>query len=95
VTILTVQSRKARAQWRTMLDVVLSGDSDVVIERNGKAVAVLIPIRDYQDLQEELDDLRATRRADAAYAEFKNDPDSGKPWAEVRNELVSEGLLDE
>ena len=95
MTNTTVQSRKARAQWRTLLDAVLAGDSDVVIERNGKAVAVLIPVEDYQELQEALDDLRATRRANAAYADYKNHPESGKPWSEVREELVSEGLLDE
>ena len=95
MTITTVQSRKARAQWRTLLDAVLAGDSDVVIERNGKAVAVLIPVEDYQELQETLDELRATRRANAAYAEYKNHPESGKPWSEVRHELVSEGMLDE
>ena len=95
MTITTVQSRKARAQWRTLLDAVLAGDSDVVIERNGKAVAVMIPMEDYQELQEALDDLRATRRANAAYAEYRDNPDSGRPWLEVRDELVSEGKLDE
>ena len=95
MTITTVQSRQARAQWRTLLDEVLAGEFDVVIERNGKAVAVLIPVEDYQELQEALDDLRATRRANAAYSEYKNNPESGRPWSEVRTELVNERLLDE
>jgi len=95
MTITTVQSRQARAQWRTLLDEVLAGESDVVIERNGKAVAVLIPMEDYQELQEALDDLRSTRRANAAYAEYKIHPESGRSWSEVREELVKEGKLDE
>jgi len=95
MTITTAQSRKARAQWRTLLDEVLAGDSDVVIERNGKAVAVMIPVEDYQELQEALDDLRATRRANAAYAEYQSNPHGGRPWSKVRDELVSEGKLGE
>ena len=95
MTIMTVQSRKAREQWRNLLDEVLAGDADVVIERNGKAVAVMIPVEDYLEMQEALDELRANRRANAAYTEYRNHPESGRPWAEVREELVSEGKLDE
>lgn len=95
MTITTIQSRQARTQWRSLLDVVQAGDADVMIVRNGKAVAVLIPVEDYQGLQEALDDLRAARRVSEAYAEYQAKPESAKPWAEVRAELVSEGKLDE
>lgn len=95
MSIVTVNSREARARWRDLLDQVLAGSSDVVVERNGKPVAAIIPIQDYRELQEELDDLRAARRANAAYEAWKNDPSTGKPWTELRTSLVSEGLLDE
>ena len=60
--ILTINSREARIKWRDLLDKVYAGSSDVVIERNGKPVAVLILVEDYEELKDELDDLRSARR---------------------------------
>jgi prevent-host-death family protein len=95
MSITVIKSREARAQWRTLLDAVLTGQADVVIERNGKAVAAMIPIEDYTQLLDELDDLRAARRAAEAYAEYRAHPAGGKSWSELRADLVSEGRLDE
>ncbi len=95
MTITTVQSREARTQWRSLLDKVQAGGMDVLIERNGKPVAVLIPIEDYQEMQDALDELRASRRVSEAYAEYQAHPESARTWEEVRSELVKEGKLDE
>lgn len=95
MTIETVNSREARVKLRDLLDKVFSRTADIVIERNGKPIAALIPIEDFEMLQDELDDLRATRRAAAAYEAWKLEPESGQPYAGVRAELVAEGLLDE
>jgi prevent-host-death family protein len=95
MTVETVNVREVRARLRDLLDKILSGDTDFVIERNGKPIAALIPIGDFEELQEELDDLRAARRAEAAYAEWRRDPSVARPYSEVRAELVEEGLLDE
>jgi prevent-host-death family protein len=94
MTLTIVKSRQARQEWRDMLDKVQTGE-DVIIERNGKRVAAVIPAEDYELLQEELEDLRIARRAGIAYESWKNNPDTGKPYVEFRSQLVDEGLLDE
>jgi prevent-host-death family protein len=95
MSITVVKSREARAQWRDLLDAVLAGKADVVIERNGKAVAAMIPIEDYTQLLDELDDLRAARRAAETYAEYRREPGSGRAWEDLRRELIEAGQLDE
>lgn len=95
MAIEIISSREARTNWRDVLDKVLTRSADVVIERSGKPVAVLIPVEDYEQLQEELDDLRAARRAAAAYEEYKRDLSTARPYEEIREELVKDGLLDE
>jgi prevent-host-death family protein len=94
MNLKAIKSGDARQSWRGLLDRVLKGE-DVLIERNGKAVAVLIPVEDYEALQEELEELRAARRADVVYQAWKQDSSLGKPYHQVREELVQEGLLDE
>jgi len=93
MSVLTINSREARSNFRSLLDRILAG-GDVVIERNGKAVAVLIPVEDYQDIQDELDDLRASRRAVALYESWKNDRAVARPLDDIEAELIEEGLLD-
>ena len=95
MTVTTIDSREARSQWRSLLDATSAGDADVVITRYGKPVSVLIDYEDWLAIQEELDELRAVRRADVAYEEYLRDPSSARPYAEIRAELVAEGLLDE
>lgn len=63
----TVKSGEARTRFRDLLDQVLSGKGDVVIERNGKNVAVMIPAADYEQIREKLEILRAVREAAATY----------------------------
>jgi len=95
MSILTINSREARIKWRDLLDKVYAGSADVVIERNGKPVAVLIPIEDYEELQDELEDLRSARHVAALYEAWKQDPSSGRAWEEVEADLIDKGLLDE
>lgn len=73
------------------------GANDIVIHLNEQPVAVLIPFRDYQALRQEeiLADIRDGREAEAVYQEWLRDPDTARPYAEFRAELVAEGLLDE
>jgi prevent-host-death family protein len=95
MAVETVSSREARANWRDLLDKVLTRSADVVIERNKQPVAVLIPVDDYEELQEELDNLRAARRAGEIYEEWKQDPSTARPLEDVETELIARGLLDE
>ena len=94
MTITKINSGDARIKWRDLLDQVYAGAADVIIERNGKEVAVLIPVIDYQALHEELEELRSARQASAAYAEWLRDPSVARPWEEVEAELIKKGLLD-
>jgi prevent-host-death family protein len=91
--IETVNSRTARENWRDLLDNIVAG-GDVVIERNGKPVAAMIPIDDFNALQDHLEDLRDARRVAEIYEAYKRDPSAARPYEEVRSEMVRDGLLD-
>ena len=90
----TVNSREVRRILRDLLDAAHKGDSDTVIERNGRPVAALIPYEDYEALLDELDDLRAGRRAQAAVDAWEKDRSLGRPWEDVKAEMIEDGLLD-
>ena len=66
----------------------------MVITRHGKPAAALIDYDDYHALQEELEELRSARRAHAALDRWRQDPASGSPYAQIRQELIADGLLD-
>jgi len=68
--------------------------AETVIERYGRPTAVVMPFVDYEALADELDDVRAARRAAVAYAAWQRDPDLGTPLDQVEAELRAEGLLD-
>lgn len=93
MTIKVIKSGEARIHWRDVLDQVFAGKGDVVIERSGKNVAVLIPAVDYEQIHEMLDELRSAREAAAAYDEWKGDPNVARPWAEVDAELSARDKL--
>jgi len=88
-----LSSEDARIRWRDVLDAAGAG-LDVVIERYGKPMAAVIPIADYEALVEELEALRAGRRAQEALQAWREDPSRGRPYAAVRSDLIAEGLLD-
>jgi len=88
MTITRIKSGEARMNWREMIDQVLIGRSDIMIERNGKDVAVLIPAGDYQEIRANLEDLRADRRAAQAYAEWQRDDAVARPWQAIEGEIL-------
>jgi PHD/YefM family antitoxin component YafN of YafNO toxin-antitoxin module len=92
--IKVLNSNTARTQWRDIMDTASGGDADVVVERYGKPMVAVIAYDDFVALQDELDDLRAARRAAEAYEAWKNDPSRARSWEEIEAELVAEGLLD-
>ncbi|MBA4379621.1 MAG: hypothetical protein C0393_02860 [Anaerolinea sp.] len=91
MVITTVKSGEARIKWRDLLDQVLTGKGDVMIERNGKNVAAMIPAVDYEQIQDALEELRAVREAATAYEEWKRNPSVARPWDEVEAELGKTG----
>ena len=94
MTVMTLGSREARARWRDLLDAAHTGSADIVIQRSGRPVAAMIPYADYEALVDELNDLRANRRAIEAYREWQRDPSTARAWEEVRFELLASGRLD-
>jgi prevent-host-death family protein len=81
-----MKSDAVRVAWRDVLDDVADGD-DILVERYNKPVAAVIAYEDYIALQDELDDLRAARRAQAALEAWRKDPSLARPWEEVKAEL--------
>ncbi len=94
MSIQRLESNRARAKWRDVLDVATAGTADVVIERYGKPVVAVIAYEDYMAVSDELDDLRAARRAAAIYEEWKQDPSTARPYTEFRDELLHQGVID-
>ena len=94
MTVRVVESNRARALWREILDKAQAGGEDVIVERYGKKVAAVIAYDDFVAVQDELDDLRAARRAGEAYEEWKQDPGQAVPYEAFRAGLVADGLLD-
>ncbi len=81
-----ISSDQARARWREVLDTAVAG-SDVVVERYGKPAAAIIPYEDFLALAELLEELRDARDAQAALAEWQQDPSTGRAWEDVKAEL--------
>ena len=90
-----VSSREARARWQDLLDIVGGGKEEIIITRNKKPIVALVAFEDYEALREQLEDLRSARRAEEAYRAWQRDDSLARPYAEVREELLAEGLLDE
>ena len=87
-------SNEARIKWREVIDTAATGMADVVITRYGKPVVAVIDYAAFVALQEELDDLRAARRADAAFEEYLYNSAAAQLWEEIRARLAAEGRLD-
>jgi prevent-host-death family protein len=94
---LTIKSGEARAKFRDLLDQVMSGKGDVIIERNGKSAAVMIPAADYEEIRGKLEGVRAVREAASTYASLKSastriNPEEGTAVIplDLYNKLVAE-----
>jgi prevent-host-death family protein len=89
MTVQTLDSNNARARWRDIIDAARAGD-DTVIARYGKPMAAVIPYADYEALLDELDDLRAGRRAREAEEAWERDPSAAqKTLARYIHRIVS------
>ena len=95
MTLWRLSANEARSRWRDIVDAAALGDSDVVVERYGKPMVAIISYEDYVELVDELDDIRAARRAAAAYEAWLQDPSLGRPMEEVEKGLKAEGLFDD
>ncbi len=67
----------------------------ITLTQRGRAAAVMISPEQWNVIIEELEDLRDALDAIEALEEVERDPDSIRPWEEVRQEFVAKGLLDD
>ncbi|MFQ5420072.1 MAG: type II toxin-antitoxin system prevent-host-death family antitoxin [Anaerolineae bacterium] len=86
MTTTVYSSDKARTQWRHVLDAAVAGEN-IIIERYGKPAAAIISFQDFIELEEMLEDLRDIREAQIALEEWRRNPESFRPWEEVKAEL--------
>jgi prevent-host-death family protein len=92
MAMTTLDSNEARLQWRGILD--NANKEDAIITRYGKPVAVVVGYDAWLGVQEELEEFRARQRVQAAIDEWRQDPTTARPWADIQQEMIAEGLLD-
>ena len=85
--MLTYSSKDARQNWRKILDTILMRGQDILIERNGKPAAVIVPVEDYENIREALEEYREGLEAQALYDAWKAGSEASVSIAEARQEL--------
>lgn len=86
MSILTMKSEEARNSWRDMLDHAHTG-GEVVIERYGKPMAVMVNYEQWQAWKR-----RLTRITRERYGEMKSDPSKLVTEEQYQKALQAEGL---
>jgi PHD/YefM family antitoxin component YafN of YafNO toxin-antitoxin module len=94
MSVQVMKSEEARINWRDVLDLTSAGNTDVVIERYGKPTSAVISYAHYQVIQSLLDEIRALNLADEAFQLWKENPARARPYADFRQELIDEDLMD-
>jgi prevent-host-death family protein len=83
-------SRDARKKLRELLDIIMTGDSDVLISSHGRGIAVLIPASDYFAVLDELDELRLGRLAEKLYSNYLEEPTCVKLYEDIRDKILED-----
>ncbi len=94
MTARTMKSDAVRLQWRTVIEAARAG-RDTIVKHYNTPTAVVIPFEDYEAILDELDDIRAARRAEAILEEIERDPSLVQDYDDARAELIAAGALDE
>ena len=89
---VTINSDDVRLQWREVIENV--GKVDTIVTRYRKPTAVVIDYDAWLGVQDELEDFRTRHRIQEAIDEWRRDPSTARPWAEIQQEMIAEGLLD-
>ena len=66
----------------------------VLLQEADKSMAAIISFDDYLALQEELEELRDIRLAEAALKEYRQDPSTAITWDAAKEILRDDGLID-
>jgi len=89
--VVTIDSHAARGQWRDLLDSASKGDA--VITRFAKPIAVMIDYDTWLAVHKYIEAYRRVR-IQREIDEWRRDPSTARPWAEIQAEMIAEGLLD-
>lgn len=81
-----ITASKSEESLARTLNRVASKRERVIVRRNGKNVAAIVPMEDWAAL-EELDDRRDLAAAKKALAEAKQKGEKPIPWAKAKKEL--------
>ena len=91
MAVVTIDSNRARYNWRTVLDAAEKGDA--VITRYGKPIAAVIDHDTWLAVHKYIEAYRRAR-IQREIDEWRRDPSTARPWAEIQQEMIAEGLLD-
>ncbi|MCX7854427.1 MAG: type II toxin-antitoxin system Phd/YefM family antitoxin [Anaerolineae bacterium] len=86
-----VPLRDLQSRLLSILDRLRQGP--VVLTSDDMAAAVMVEPETWNNLLAELEDLRDTLDALGEYESYQK-TGAGRPWREIRSELVQEGRLD-
>ena len=81
-----ITTHKAKESFAEKLNRVVSKQERIIVRRNGKDVAALVPMEDLVSL-EELEDRRDLEEAKRAIADAKRKGEKPIPWAKAKKEL--------
>ena len=81
-----ITTHKAKESFAEKLNRVVSKQERIIVRRNGKDVAALVPMEDLVSL-EELEDRRDLEEAKRALADAKRKGEKPIPWAKAKKEL--------
>ena len=91
MAVVTIDSNRARYNWRTVLDAAEKGDA--VITRYGKPIAAVIDHDTWLAVHKYIEAYRRARIR-REIDEWRRDPSTARPWSEIQAEMIAEGLLD-
>lgn len=87
--VKTVTSEDARTRLRDVMDEVITGESEIIIERHGKPMVAVISYKEFQRIQQQ----REKRRAKLANVRADMEAGNYMTWEQVEAELIAKGVL--
>ena len=89
MTLKTLSSEEARTNLRDVMDEVMTGESEIVIERHGKPTVAVISYREYVRIQKE----RERRREHLIRIKAEMENGNYFTWEQVEAGLKERGLV--
>lgn len=88
ITANVISASVARNTFGQVLSDVDAGRGDVLIQRNNKIIAAIIPASDYAEIVDELLHLRAANRALAYYEAYQQGKARTVAWSDLKARLA-------